>query len=110
VNIDPLKSSLTESAGNVGKRSRIGETTVSSSGASDDSELDTISQQGLLDLVKTMPDVRPEVVEKVGERLAEDPSYPTDEMVDKFAKMLAGADTGIMDSIEAETEGGDENV
>ena len=81
-----------------------------SSGTTDDSELDLISQEGLLDLVKDMPDVRTEVVEGIGQKLAGDSSYPTDEMVEKFADMLAGADTSVMDSIDAETESDDENV
>jgi hypothetical protein len=110
VNIDPLKSSTTETAGNVGRRGHISDTTVSTTANADDSELDMISQEGLLDLVKNMPDVRAEVVEKIGQKIADDSSYPSDEMVEKFAGMLADADTSITDSIDAEADDGNENV
>jgi hypothetical protein len=110
VNIDPLKSSPSETTGNVSKRGRITNSQTMSTGTSTDSELDNISQEGLLDLVKDMPDVRSEVVSEVGQKLANDPSYPTDEMVEKFASLLADADTSIMDSIDAETDDGNENA
>ena len=79
-------------------------------GSTDDSELDNISQEGLLDLVKDMPDVREDVVSEIGQKLADDPSYPTDEMIDQFSSMLVNTDTSWMDAVDSEAETGDENV
>ena len=102
VNIDPLKG---QSSGNIGRLSRrSGNQSLSARldlSSADDSELDLITQQNLLDQVRDMPEVRSEVSE-MGRKLAEDPSYPSDEAVEKIATLLADVDPGWMDAINSE--------
>jgi hypothetical protein len=104
VNIDPLKSSSTESLSNVGRKGRVNASSTMNAGTTDDSELDNITQQNLLDLVKDMPEVRPEVVSSIGRKMADDPSYPTDEMIQKFATLMVDQDPSWMDAINSEPE------
>jgi hypothetical protein len=75
-----------------------------STGTTDDSELDNITQQHLLDQVKDLPDIRTETVAGIGRKLADDPSYPSDEMIGKFASLLVSQEPGWMDAINAEEE------
>ena len=109
MNIDPLKSeSSSNSVSNVGKRtSRIATSTDFNAGTMDDSEMDNITQQHLLDQVKELPEVRSDVA-TMGVTLANDPNYPSDEAIDKIATLMSGLEPGWMDSIDAETEGTDE--
>jgi hypothetical protein len=103
VNIDPLKSeSPSGGVGNVGKRStRITTSTDTNAGTTDDAEMDNITQQNLLDMVKELPEVRGEVT-TMGVTLANDPNYPSDEAIEKIATLMAGLEPGWMDAIEAE--------
>ncbi|HNX04967.1 MAG TPA: hypothetical protein PKI32_05670 [Opitutales bacterium] len=107
MNIDPLKGQSSGSIGNVTRRSG----NLSTSGrldtsSSDDSELDLITQQNLLDQVRDMPEVRSEV-SAMGRRLAEDPNYPSDEAVEKIATLMADLDPNWMDALDAEEEPSD---
>jgi hypothetical protein len=108
VNIDPLKSeSPSSGVGNVGKRStRISTSTDLNAGTTDDSELDNITQQNLLDQIKELPEVRSDVA-TMGVTLANDPNYPSDEAIDKIATLMAGLEPGWMDAIDAEPDSTD---
>jgi hypothetical protein len=111
VNIDPLKRQSSESVGtsSVSRRSSLSTAAQTSSGTTDDAELDNITQQNLLDLVKDMPEVRTEVTD-IGMTLANDPNYPSEEAVDKLATLMMDMEPGWMDSIDAEEETTDENA
>lgn len=105
MNIDPLKSeSSSGSVGNVGKRSaRVATSTDLNAGTTDDSELDNITQQHLLDEVKDLPEVRSDVA-TMGVTLANDPNYPSDEAIEKIATLMADLEPGWMDAIDAEED------
>jgi len=90
VNIDPLSGQSSEGIGKITRR--FGKPSTSDkagAGVHDDSELDLISRQNLLDQVRDMPEVRSDVVQ-MGRNLASDPNYPSDEAVEKLATLLSG--------------------
>ena len=103
MNIDPLKGQSSEGVKNVSRHSTLTTAAQMNTGSADDSELDLITQQNLLDQVKELPEVRTEVAD-IGRKLAEDPDYPTDEAIDKIASLLADLEPGWMDSIDAEVD------
>lgn len=55
---------------------------------SGDAVLDNINRQGLVQQLKDMPEVRSEVVD-LGRKLADDPAYPPDEVIDQLAQVIA---------------------
>jgi hypothetical protein len=93
VNIDPLSGQSSEGIGKITRR--FGKPSTSGgagAGAHDDSELDLITRQNLLDQVRDLPEVRADVAQ-MGRTLANDPNYPSDEAVEKLATLMAGMDT-----------------
>jgi hypothetical protein len=103
VNIDPLKRTTSEGVNTVVRHTDLSAAAQTSAGTTDDSELDNITQQNLLDQVRDMPEVRTEVSD-IGRKLAEDPNYPSDEAIDKIATLMADLEPGWMDSIDAEED------
>lgn len=85
VNIDPLRRPLPVTLKSVTRRSASEEREPPSLGGA---VKDEISQQDLVNRLKKMEDVRPDVVE-LGRRLAQDPSYPPDNVVERLAEVLA---------------------
>ena len=102
MNIDPIKRQPPSGIEGVSRR---GVPTQSKQDAlsSGDAVLDNISQQKLLDQVRDMPEVRSDIVE-IGRKLAQDPNYPPDEIIDKIANLLADAGAGWTDDLEVNEE------
>jgi hypothetical protein len=113
VNVDPLKrqSSESVSSGSVSKRDKISLSIQSTlnSGVSDDAELDNITQQNLLDMVKDMPETRSDVT-AIGQKLADDPNYPSEEALDKIANLMVDQSADWMNGIDAEEDTSSENA
>jgi len=102
VNIDPIKSHQPTGVESVSRRgvSTGGNKNAPSTG---DAVLDNISQQNLVDQVRDMPEIRTDVT-SIGRKLAEDPNYPPDEVIDKLANLLADLGPGWMDDLDTEEE------
>ena len=93
MNIDPLSGQSSEGIGKITRRyGKPSTSDKAGAGSPDDSELDLISRQNLLDQVRDLPEVRSDVVQ-MGRNLASDPNYPSDEAVEKLATLMAGMDT-----------------
>ncbi len=106
VNIDPLKRQLPTGLEGVTRRhTSAGEKQSTSAGQ--DAVLDNINRQNLLERIREIPEARSEVVE-IGRRLAEDPNYPSDELVDKLANALADLEPGWLDALGTEEDLGNE--
>lgn len=65
--------------------------------------MDNITKQNLLEHIRDLPEVRDEVTQ-IGRRLAEDPGYPPDELVDKLASAMADLEPGWLDALGEEGE------
>jgi hypothetical protein len=99
VNIDPLKTQVPTTLGGVSRR---GASTGGNAGAATGEEVVSEGIEIKENLVReagSMPDVRADVVE-MGRRLAADPNYPPDELVEKFASMLVDSGPGLLGEIE----------
>ncbi len=92
VNINPIKRNETVRYGTVSKAKSDSANVAPSEGVIDD-----INRSDLVEKLRAMPDVRPEVVE-LGRRLANSPDYPPDELVEKLAEVI----TSMPDDFEDE--------
>lgn len=92
VNINPIKRNETLRFGAVSKAK-----SQSTRSAPEEGVIDGILRNDLVDKLRAMPDVRPEVVE-LGRRLANSPDYPPDELVEKLAQVI----TSLPEELEDE--------
>lgn len=83
MNIDPIKRNQDMKARAVA-RARSPESPASATPAP---VVDEIEHGKWIEQLKAMPDTRPEVI-ALGRKLAEDPGYPPDELLDRLAEML----------------------
>ena len=102
MNIDPIKRQPPTSIEGVTRR---GVSTQGKQGAlsGDAAVLDNITQQKLLDQVRDLPEVRSDIVE-IGRRLAQDPNYPPDEIIDKIANLLADVGPDWLDGMDVDVD------
>lgn len=85
MNIDPLRRPPPVTLKNVTRRAPSEEREPASLGGA---VKDEISQQDLVDRLMKMDELRPDVV-ALGRKLAEDPSYPPDNVIERLAEVLA---------------------
>ena len=101
VNIDPLKRQQPIALQGVTRRAQPDGSQQRN--ASGEAVLDNITRQNVLQQLKDLPEVRSNVME-LGRRLAEDPSYPPDDVIDKLAQIIADLPADWMDDFVEDFE------
>ncbi len=96
MNIDPLKRQQPIALRGVTRRTRPDESEQRQT--SGDAVLDNITRQNLVLQLKDLPEVRADVVE-LGRKLANDPGYPPDEVIDKLAQVIADMPVDWLDEV-----------